>query len=510
MNDARTPVIIGVGQFSEAPNHAAYRALSPVELAAAAVREAIRDSAATRDVVGCIDTLAAIRQFEMSTPDAQAPFGHSNNPPRSIAQRIGANPRRAILEMAGGQGNQHLIGELGEEIARGRSDLAVIVGAEAISTVLHLKSLGDTRDWSERVDGDLEDRGYGVEGLLDESLARHGLDTAIAVYALFDNARRARLGRSLEEYRLDIGRLFAPFSSVAAANPHAAARALQSAAALATVTERNRIVAEPYTRMTVARDQVNQAAAAVVCSIAKARELGVPDDRWVHIHGIASAHEPMPLQRPDLSRSPASVAASVRALELAGRSIEDMDFLDLYSCFAIPVFNIIDGFGLAADDPRGYTVTGGLPFFGGAGNNYSLHAIAEAVVRLRARPGSWAFVGANGGFMSKYTAGVYSTQPAAWDVPESRNQSLDRPADVVAVDASPSGAAVIESYTLIPRPKGDLGAVVARVPDGGARCVAVVAPEDAATLAQLRPGMPFGRAIDISSGDRGRNLFKFA
>ena len=509
MNDARTPVIIGVGQFSEVPNHAAYRAWSPVELAAAAVREAVKDTAAAQDVVGCIDTLAVIRQFEMSTPQAQAPFGHSNNPPRSIARRIGANPRRAILEIAGGQGNQQLIGELGEEIARGRSDLAVIAGAEAISTILHLKSLGEMRDWSETVDGDLEDRGFGVDGLLDEPLARHGLDTAIAVYALFDNARRARLGRSLAEYRLDIGRLFAPFSSVAAANPHAAARALHSAEALATVTERNRIVAEPYTRMTVARDQVNQAAAAIVCSIAKARELGVPADRWVHIHGVAGAHELMPLQRPDMSRSPASLAASVRALELAGKSIEDMDFLDLYSCFAIPVFNIIDGFRLAADDPRGYTVTGGLPFFGGAGNNYALHAIAEAVARLRARPGSWAFVGANGGFMSKYSAGVYSTQPAAWDAPDSRIQCLDAPGDRVAVAAAPSGRAIIESYTLIPRPKGDLGAVVMRVPDSGARSVAMVAPDDAATLEQLRQGMPFGQAIRVSPADRGRNVFKF-
>ena len=31
-------------------------------------------------------------------------------------------------------------------------------------------------------------------------------------------------------------------------------------------------------------------------------------------------------------------------------------------------------------------MTGGLPFFGGAGNNYSMHAIAETVqVRLAAR-----------------------------------------------------------------------------------------------------------------------------
>ena len=132
MNEDRAPIIIGVGQFAEAPNQSNYRSLSPVELAAAAVREAINDSRATGDLVGSVDTFAAIRQFEISTPDAQAPFGHSNNLPRSIANRIGANPRRAILEVAGGQGNQQLVGELGEEIARGRSELSVQLPASCI------------------------------------------------------------------------------------------------------------------------------------------------------------------------------------------------------------------------------------------------------------------------------------------------------------------------------------------------------------------------------------------
>jgi acetyl-CoA C-acetyltransferase len=325
---------------------------------------------------------------------------------------------------------------------------------------------------------------------------------------LFDNARRARLGQSLQEYRSAIGELFAPFSQVAATNPHAASRVPRSAAELATVTERNRIVAEPYTRMTVARDQVNQAAALILCSVAKALELGVPRDRWVHIHGVASAHEPMPLRRPDLSRSPASMAATRRALELAGKSIDEMAFMDLYSCFAAPVFNIIDGFGLEVADPRGYTLTGGLPFFGGAGNNYSMHAIAETVQRLRSRPGTWGLVGANGGFMSKYATGVYSTLPASWDAPENRAQELADDAARIQVSDDGAGAATIESYTIVPHPKGDLAAVIARRSADTARCVAVVAPDDAQTLAQLRDGMPFGRPVRIAH-EHGRNTFRF-
>lgn len=50
---------------------------------------------------------------------------------------------------------------------------------------------------------------------------------------------------------------------------------------------------------------------------------------------------------------------------------------------------VADGLGLSADDSRGLTVTGGPPFFGGAGNNYSMHAIAETVALLRATPGAY-------------------------------------------------------------------------------------------------------------------------
>ncbi len=72
---------------------------------------------------------------------------------------------------------------------------------------------------------------------------------------------------------------------------------------------------------------------------------------------------------------------------MAGVGTGDVDAWDFYSCFPIAVFNVaVDALGLEPDDPRGLTVTGGLPFFGGAGNNYSMHAIAEMVHRVRSRP----------------------------------------------------------------------------------------------------------------------------
>ena len=499
-----TPVIIGVGQYSERVGEPGYEALSYMDLAGRALGAAIADSGASGSVAQAIDTLAAIRAFEMSRPDRKPPFGAANNVPRAIAKRVGADPKRAILTTTGGQTNQQLVGEFATAIAAGDSRCAVIVGSEAISTVLALTAKGEIPDWSEDVPGDFEDQGFGGEELMEPALFMHGASGAIPLYALAENARRHRLGMGLEEYRLEIGKLFAPFTRVAAANPHSAAPVERTAEELATVTDRNRIVAEPYPRMTVARDQVNQAAAVIVASAGLARELGIPEDKWVHIHAVTAATELKLSQRPDLAGNPASLASVDAALAWAGKGIGDMTFLDFYSCFAIPVFNQCDHFGLSADDPRGLTLTGGLPFFGGAGNNYSAHAIAEAVQRVRGDRGSFALVGANGGWMSKYATGIYSTEPADWSAND-RFAVLPKATDKVPVAKGPVDAATVETYTINRGPKGAEAIFIGRS-DAGERVVGNADLSDAATAEAFESGEPFGKRLTLAQDERGRNI----
>ncbi|MEL7188954.1 MAG: acetyl-CoA acetyltransferase [Pseudomonadota bacterium] len=499
-----TPVIIGVGQYSERVDQPGYEALSYMDLAGRSLANAISDSAATGSVADAIDVLAAIRAFEMSRPDRDPPFGAPDNVPGAIAKRVGANPARQILTTTGGQTNQKLVGEFARDIAAGKSQCAVIVGAEAISTVLALSAKGEKPDWSEEIGGEFEDHGFGLDGMLDMALFAHGAGSAIPLYAIAENARRAKLGKSLDEYRQEIGDLFEPFAKVAAANPHAAAPVERSAEELATVTERNRIVAEPYTRMTVARDQVNQAAAIIIASARKARELGVPEDKWVHIHSVSSATELMLSERPDLSANPASIASVELALQRAGKTMEDMQFLDFYSCFAIPVFNQCDHFGLSANDPRGLTLTGGLPFFGGAGNNYSAHAIAEAIQRVRGARGSYALVGANGGWMSKYATGIYSTDPANWSAND-RFETVPMADDAIAPSTEPFDSAVIESYTINRGKKGDVAVWIGRNADG-LRVAGNGDMEDEATRNLFESGQPFGATLSVVQDERGRNI----
>jgi acetyl-CoA C-acetyltransferase len=505
----RTPVVVGVGQASERLQGPGYRRRSPVELAADAAREALADSGtAVAAVAAAVDTVAATRPFEDSLPGARAPFGGSDNLPRSVASRVGASPRRAILEVAGGQSPQRLVNELAAAVVAGQVEVALVVGAEAISTSEALAGAGDRPDWTEHVEGGLEDRGHGLRELVPLELAAYGLVDAPSMYALLENARRARLGQTRAEYALAMGRLFEPFTVVAAANPHAAAPVERSATELVTPTEANRPIADPYTRYLVAREKVNQGAAVLLMSVASARRLGVPRDRWVFLHGHADLRERDLLERADLGQAPALVAAARHALEVAGVGVGDVAAFDLYSCFPVAVSVVADGLGLAPDDPRGLTATGGLPFFGGAGNNYSMHAIAEIVHRARTAPGSFGFVGAGGGVLSKYSAGVYSTAPAPW-----------RPGRGVAVqaelDAAPAppqahqadGRATVETFTVKHgRDATRTGIVVGRLQATGERFLAVSSDGDDELLELLSSEQPIGRRVHVRSSGLGNRV----
>jgi acetyl-CoA C-acetyltransferase len=169
--------------------------------------------------------------------------------------------------------------------------------------------------------------------------------------------------------------------------------------------------------------------------------------------------------------------------------------------------------GLREDDSRGLTVTGGLPFFGGPGNNYSLHAIAEMVRRLRERPDAYGLVTANGGYLSKHAAGVYSTRTFAGAWRRTERAPLQRTIDAMASPAvaeSPTGRGRIETYSVAfsaGEPK--LGIVIGRLEHDGRRFLANTPDGDTATLAALVSEEALGRRGDVRQvGDR--NIFELA
>lgn len=251
----------------------------------------------------------------------QVPFGRADKMPLAVARRLGIVPEVAILEKVGGQSPLALLADLGARIAQGDVAAALMFGSEAISTVRHLIAKGESRDWAEHDDGEMIDRGMGFEGTLSPVSIAHGIRAPVVAYALCENARRARLGLSREAYALEMGRLFAPFTQVAADNPYSAAPVTpMTAAGIATPGERNRMIADPYPIRLVSRDQVNQAAAVLLMSVKAAREAGIAESKWVYLHGAALANEREILDRPEIGAYPAARAAIGSAFSTAGKS----------------------------------------------------------------------------------------------------------------------------------------------------------------------------------------------
>ena len=131
---------------------------------------------------------------------------------------------------AAGQGTEYLVNEFAAVIAGGGSKVTLIFGSEAISTIEHLARTDDKPDFAEHAEGSLEDRGYGLA--MSRHQATHGLTGAPSRYALIDNARWLRLGKTRQEYAAAMAALSTPFTKVVAANPHAAAPVERSAAEL--------------------------------------------------------------------------------------------------------------------------------------------------------------------------------------------------------------------------------------------------------------------------------------
>ncbi|PRC45901.1 acetyl-CoA acetyltransferase, partial [Mycobacterium sp. ITM-2017-0098] len=190
--DPRTPVIVGVGQFTERIDDPGYRGMSAVDLAAAAAQAALADTGADAATVAtAIDTVFGLRQFEISGP-MPATLGKSNNYPRSVMKRLGGDPARVVLEPVGGQSPQKLVTEAGNAILAGDADVVMIMGSEPGSTAKYFATRDDKPDFTENIDGQLEDRGHQIFNYIDEYTVAHGLTGAPVQYGLLDNARRSR------------------------------------------------------------------------------------------------------------------------------------------------------------------------------------------------------------------------------------------------------------------------------------------------------------------------------
>jgi acetyl-CoA C-acetyltransferase len=246
-------------------------------------------------------------------------------------------------------------------------------------------------------------------------------------------------------------------------------------------------------------------------SVEKAREWGIPQDRWVFLHGCADGTDTWFVSERDrLDASPAIHGCARLALDMAGRRLSDVTAFDLYSCFPSAVEVAMKEIGLAEDDPRPVSVTGGLPFFGGPGNNYVTHSIAEMMKVVRRQPGTFGMVTANGNYLTKHSAGLYSTEPThgPWhrQDPKILQAKLDaRPRQ--GVNAAPHGTGRIETYCVAyGKAAPEKGYIFGRLDGSGDRFVAMT-DSDPALLADMLAREQLGRPVKVGP-ENGRNIFR--
>ena len=509
--DPRTPVLIGCGQITDTTS-APSSARSPSAFVAQAVALALRDAAAGGGepaLAARLDAIAVMRFFSETSPRFVQPHGRSSNPPASVAERIGAHRvREFAYTEVGGNMPQYLVNAYAQRIADGELDAALVCGGELLRSAQIARRQAIELDWREDPGGEPLPVGDSRLGWSDEE-ARHGLNAAIWFYPLIENAIRADRGHGPGEHLHSMARLFARFARIARDNPLATRRDGFDSETLARIDANNRYISWPYPKLMNANAFVDQSAAIVIASTALADELGVPHARRVYLHGCADAADTWVVsERVRLDRSPAIRGCVSHALGMAGIGRDDLALLDLYSCFPSAVEVACREIGIPEDDPRGLTVTGGLPYFGGPGNNYVTHSIAQMMVALRSKPGEFGLVTGNGSYLTKHSAGIYSTRPTRgrWrrDDDSPLQRSIDE-APVVRVETAPSGHAAIETYTIAFDGDRPVRATVfGRLADGS-RFVANV-PERPALLAEMVSRDQLGRTGSVDATAL-RNVF---
>ncbi len=466
MDRSRTPVVVGVGQITNRVRHVESDARPTEDLILDAVRAAVADTG-TDAVLGAVDRLTAVFCIGWYFPDLA----------KLLAETLGIAPRQLVNTIVGGNSPQKIVNDAARAIARGELDVALLCGGEAVASRRKAHRAGHKLPWP---------RHEAPESRTQELLAgcspyelTLGLFMPSSTFPMYENGLRAHAGESIDEHQAKVSEQCAAFSGVAATHPNAWFQQARTAEEIRTVTPTNRMVGFPYPKYMTALPEVDMGAALIVCSAAKAEALGIAEERWVYVHACADVTDTEALgERVNFYSSPGARVCGAQAFAQAGVGPEAVDFVDLYSCFpCVPQIGAQE-LGFAGRPWETLTVTGGLPYFGGPWNNYSMHAIATMVGRLRDAPDARGLVYAIGMWLTKQSVGIYSGRPPADGFQlvdpapyEAELAAEVRPAFIEQAD----GAVTVESYSIAHNREGEpeTGFVFARLEDD-ARTLALV------------------------------------
>jgi acetyl-CoA C-acetyltransferase len=497
MNPEAIPVIVGVGQVNDrSPD--AETALDSLGLMEAALRAADEDAGG--NWLADIDSLTVVDQI--SFPE----LGDVSQP---LARRIGAAPRLCSkTDLPSGDSPILLLNEAANRIGAGETMIAAIVGGEALRTAARRAAARQGTDAS------AQNASRAMSSRHAPSYRqRYGITAPVDIYPLYENAGRAANGQSLAEAQRESATIWSRFSEIANENPGAWIHKPATPEEIMTPSADNRPIAFPYTKLMVANSSVNQGAAFIVTSLAEAQRRGVAADRIIYVGLGAAAHEADdPLARDRYDQTPSMTVSIRRALALNGLAVDDLDYVELYSCFPCVPKMARRVLGWPAD--RAATVFGGLTFGGGPIGNYMSHAVASMVQKLR-QSGRHGLLFANGGFATHNHTIVLAREPIdAASFPQ--DFDYQREADRMRRPVPPTredyeGPATIETYTVLYARDGSPkhGVIVAVTPQGE-RTLAKMPATDEAGIASLTDGKsePVGTTGTIERDSAGDQIWR--
>jgi acetyl-CoA C-acetyltransferase len=478
--DPRTPVLVGVGAAS-ADAEAAESMVLALEAAAT-------DAGSAR-LLGRIDDIA-VPQGNWTYPD----------PARLVADRVGASRARTCLVELGIP-QQGLINEALAAIASGSSDVVAVVGGESRrwERDRHRAGLPATETGQPGVVPDVTRRRQGE--LMEPVEVVHRLWDPVQQYAMIENALRAAEGLTLDDHSAEVAELWARFNRVARTNPNAAFPAPMEADEIATASPSNRPLAFPYNKWHSTQWTVNQAAALLFCSVATARSLGVPTERWVFPRvALESGHAVSLLRRSAPQTWPAMEVLGGAAARRLGHPVGEAEFVELYSCF--PAAVRVQQRTLGLEPSSTPTLTGGMAFAGGPFNNFVFQSMVTMAAALRDRTGSLGVVTTVSGLLTKPGIGVWSCSPdgrapLVGDLGEEAAAATGV-IDVVDTLGGYTGGATVATYTVTYEGMVPTRTVAVCDTDDGRRCVAVT--EDIALAAHAVGTELIGSRVRLDGG----------
>jgi acetyl-CoA C-acetyltransferase len=478
---SRNPVLIGYGTTSQREEDST-NALEPIALMLDAVRAAARQA-------GHPSVLKDVQRIYV--PKGRWPYA---DPGRAIARAVKATRAKTVLSTVGVL-QQTLIGDACSHIANGEIDMALVVGGDAGYRILRSRIAGIQESYSE-LEGEPDTVLSPEDELRHSAELRVGLRMPIGLYAIMESALRSKLGSSIENHNRKLATVYSRFSQIAAENPDSWSKSPFEPDAIRLPSDRNPMQAFPYTKRHCSSWNVDQAAALLLCSEEKARGFGLRPENWIYPWASTESNHMVPVvARSELERCYGAQRAGKAALQAFGLTIDNVDLIDLYSCFPVAVEIYAAELGISLD--RDLTVTGGMPFAGGPYNNYVLQATCRMAHLLQRGSGRIGFISSVSGILTKQGFGLWSSEPPPTDF------HFADLTDAVAQKSKPrrvlesySGPACVVGYTVVYEPNTAPRAIA--IADIESQCRVVAASEGPEVVARMQTEEFCGQMIGVN------------